>query len=94
MDIKRITEKKRILFNAKTIIQNKKPSQIPHDAEVLHIDNLNCICDLITDHKVKISFDINFNSGFNIPLFAEKMIGVIIHKIFKRLKLFIEKITI
>jgi hypothetical protein len=94
MDIKRITEKKRILFNAKTIIQNKKPSQIPHDAEVLHIDNLTCICDLITDHKVKISFDINFNSGFNIPLFAEKMIGVIIHKIFKRLKLFIEKITI
>lgn len=94
MNIKKIVEKNRVLFKAQTIIQNEKPSNIPPHAEVLNIDNLSCICDLITDHKVKISFYINFNSGFHIPIFAEKMIGVIIHKIFKRLKLFIEKITI
>ena len=94
MNIKKIIEKNRILFKAQTIIQNDKPKNIPSEAQVLSIDNLTCICDLITPHKVKISFDINFNSGFNIPLFAEKMIGIIIHKIFKRLKLFIEKITL
>jgi hypothetical protein len=94
MNIKKIIEEKRILFKAQTIIQSEKPQKIPTNAEVLCIDDLNCICNLITPHKIKISVDINFNSGFNIPLFAEKMIGVIIHKIFKRLKLFIEKITI
>jgi hypothetical protein len=94
MNIKKTIEQNRILFKAQTIIQNEKPQKIPIEAEILNIDNLTCICDLITPHKVKISFDINFNSGFAIPLFAEKMVGVIIHKIFKRLKLFIEKITI
>jgi hypothetical protein len=94
MNIKKIVEKNKILFKAQTIINKQKPAQIPAEAEVLYIDDLTCVCDLITAHKVKISFDINFNSGFHIPLFAEKMIGVIIHKIFKRLKLFIEKITI
>ena len=94
MNIKKIIEKNRILFKAQTIIQSKKPEKIPNEAEVLYIDDLTCICYLITPHKVKISFDINFNSGFHIPLFAEKIIGVIIHKIFKRLKLFIEKMPI
>jgi hypothetical protein len=94
MNIKKLIEKNKILFKAQTIIQSEKPQKIPKEAEILNIDNLTCICDLITPHKVKISFDINFNSGFAIPLFAEKLIGVIIHKIFKRLKLFIEKITI
>lgn len=94
MNIKKTIEKNRILFKAQTIIQNEKPEKIPIEAEILNIDNLTCICDLITPHKVKISFDINFNSGFAIPLFAEKLVGVIIHKIFKRLKQFIEKITI
>jgi hypothetical protein len=94
MNIKKLIEKNKILFKAQTIIQNERPQKIPKEAEILNIDNLTCVCDLITPHNVKISFDINFNSGFAIPLFAEKLIGVIIHKIFKRLKLFIEKITI
>ena len=94
MNIKKEVEQNRILFKAETIIQKEKPQQIPNEAEVLNIDNLTCICYLITPHKVKISFDINFNSGFHIPLFAEKMIGIIIHKIFKRLKQFIENATI
>lgn len=94
MNIKKVIEKNKILFKAETIIQSDKPPNIPNEAEVLNIDNLTCICELITPHKVKILFDINFNSGFHIPLFAEKMIGIIIHKIFKRLKQFIENVTI
>ena len=94
MNIRKTIEKNNILFTAQTIIQKEKPPQIPNEAEILNIDKLTCICSLITPHKVKISFDINFNSGFNIPLFAEKMIGIIIHKIFKRLKQFIEKMTL
>ena len=94
MKIKKIIEKNKILFKAQTIIQKEKPEKIPNEAELLNIDILTCNCNIITPNNVKINIDINFNSGFHIPLFAEKMIGVIIHKIFKRLKLFIEKITI
>ena len=57
MNIKKLIEQERILFKAETIIQKEKPQKIPHEAEILNIDNLTCICDLITPHKVKISFD-------------------------------------
>ena len=91
--IQKIIEEKQILFKS-TTIHSEKPSIIPKSAEILSIENLTCICDLITPHKILFSLNIDFESGFNIPLFAEKMIGIIIHKIFKRIKQFIENLHI
>ena len=50
-----------------------------------------CICDIETHHKINFTFEINFDKNRIIPpLFVQKMIGVIMNKIFKRVKQFIE----
>lgn len=91
--IEKIVEGSKIIFKSYTI-KSEKPNIIPEFAELLDIDNLNCVCDVVTPHKIYFSFNINFNSGLIIPLFVEKMLGVIIHKIFKRLKQFIEMLHV
>ena len=49
---------------------------------------------IINDHKIEANCDVKFDPNLTIPIFAEKMIGVILLKVFKRLKQFIEKINI
>jgi hypothetical protein len=46
----------------------------------------------MTDHAIAFNFNILFNPDINIPPFAEKMVGIIINKIFKRVKQFIENV--
>jgi hypothetical protein len=51
------------------------------------------ICDVLTPHKINFSFTVLFEDYVKIPQFAEKLVGVILNKIFKRVKLFIENIA-
>ena len=51
------------------------------------------ICDVLTPHKISFSFTVLFEDYVKIPQFAEKLVGVILNKIFKRVKLFIENIA-
>ena len=44
--------------------------------------------------KSKLYFNIVFDSNLIVPTFAEKMSGIIISKIFKRVKQFIENFRI
>jgi hypothetical protein len=82
-----------IIFNSKSI-QSIRPKDIPLDAEQMAMKENIGICEIITPHKVNFSFTVLFDENVMIPIFAEKMIGIILNKIFKRVKQFIENITI
>jgi hypothetical protein len=89
----KIEEDKRITFNSKSI-KDKRPPNMPEDSELMAIQDLTCICDIITPHKVNFSANIIFEPYMNVPPFAEKMVGMILHKIFKRVKQFIENVRV
>jgi hypothetical protein len=86
-------EEKKITFQSKSIV-DLRPNCIPEDAELLNIQNMTCICDIITTHHVIFSINIIFDTETNIPPFAEKMIGLILYKIITRVKQFIENIIL
>lgn len=58
--------------------------------ELLPMDNMTIICELYNSHNINISGSIAFNNNFEIPKFAEKMVGIISYKMFIRVKQFIE----
>jgi hypothetical protein len=93
LHIKKQFQSQNIIFNSKSI-QSIRPKDIPDDAEQMAMKENIGICELITPHKLNFSFTVLFEENVMIPVFAEKMIGVILNKIFKRVKQFIETITI
>ena len=82
-----------IIFRSKSIL-TERPQNIPDDVELMAMKENIGICDIITPHKINFSFTVLFEDYVKIPQFAEKMIGVILNKIFKRVKQFIEKVTV
>jgi hypothetical protein len=91
--MKKFVEERKIIFHSQSI-KSHKPPNMPDDSELMAIKNMISICDIITPHKVLFSFNINFDDDMNVPPFAEKMVGMISHKIFKRVKQFIENVRI
>jgi hypothetical protein len=91
--MKKFVEERKIIFHSQSI-KSHKPPNMPDDSELMAIKNMISICDIITPHKVLFSFNITFDEEMNIPPFAEKMVGIISHKIFKRVKQFIENVRI
>ena len=73
---------------------SKKPAEIPEDVELLPIEQLNIDCTFITPHKIFFNCVILFHNSLVIPSFIEKMMGIIVNKIFNRVKQFIEAIKI
>jgi hypothetical protein len=67
---------------------------MPPESELLDIKNLNITCNIVSPHQLIINFEIILEEHIIVPIFAEKMIGMIINKIFKRIKQFIENIRI
>ena len=67
---------------------------MPEHAELMSIQDFVCIWDIITPHSINFSVNIIFDQEMFLPPFAEKMVGMILHKIFKRVKQFIENIRI
>jgi hypothetical protein len=88
--IKTIEEGK-IVFNSQSI-KDQRPEGMPDDAELMAIQQLNCTCNIITNHNINFSVNVIFEPNMNVPPFAEKLVGMILHKIFKRVKLFIENV--
>jgi len=93
LNMRLIKEETKIVIRSQTIYAHK-PDFIPDNTELMKMDELTSICNIITPHKVLFSFHVTFNPLENIPVFAEKMVGVILFKIFKRVKQFIENIRI
>lgn len=89
--MKKVVETDRILFNAQSI-KSQRPAGMPADSELLSIQGLNCICSILTPHSMAFSVDVVFDKESDIPGFAEKMIGVVLLKMFTRVKQFIENI--
>jgi hypothetical protein len=89
----KFVEDRKIIFKSQSI-KTHIPIEIPKEAELIAIQDLTCLCNIITPHKIDFYVDVIFESYTNIPLFAEKMIGTILHKIFKRVKQFIENVRL
>ena len=92
INMKRMVEEEKIIFKAQSIKQ--RPPNMPEDAELMSIQDFMCVCDIITPHSINFSVNIIFDQQMFVPPFAEKMVGMILHKIFKRVKQFIEKVRI
>ena len=93
LHMKKIIQENSILFVSNTI-KNERPSEMPVDSELMPIQNMTCRCDIITPHKIKFMCNVQFEATMNIPHIAEKLVGLILYKIFNRVKVFIENVRI
>jgi len=91
--IKKIVNENKISFISQSIMSDR-PEGMPKDAKLLPIKKMICDCLIITPHKIDFSCNITFEDEMNIPAFAEKMVGLILFKIFKRVKQFIENVRL
>jgi hypothetical protein len=89
---KNINNDNEIIFKSQTIY-SERPKNIPKDSELMAMKENIGTCKIISPHKISFSFAVVFEDYVKIPQFAEKMIGIILNKIFKRVKQFIENIT-
>ena len=93
LHMKKIVEENNIKFISQSI-KSERPEGIPNDAELMLIQNMTCNCDFINQHQIKFTCNILFESVMNIPPVAEKLVGLILYKIFNRVKQFIENVRI
>lgn len=91
--INKFVEDNKITFLSNSI-KSSRPHGVPADSELMAIENMTIICDIITSHKVNFSLNIIFEQDVTVPSFLEKVVGVIVGKIFKRVKQFIENVRI
>jgi hypothetical protein len=89
--MKKIVTENNIKFISQTI-KYERPEGMPDSAELMPIQNMTCICDIITPHKIKFTCNILFEPTMNVLLVVEKLLGLISYKIFNRVKQFIENV--
>ncbi|MFY7729924.1 MAG: hypothetical protein ACOVRN_10430 [Flavobacterium sp.] len=77
-----------------TTIRSERPAQMPPDAELMPIQTMSCICRGYTNHRMECEMRVHFDDSMRVPAVAEKMVGMILFKIFKRVKQFIEDVRI
>lgn len=75
-------------------IFSERPTCVPNGVEQLPIEKLNIDCIMASPHRVDLNCLIIFDNSLIIPAFIEKVIGIIINKIFMRVKKFIEDIKV
>jgi hypothetical protein len=90
---KRFVGENNIKFVSQTIKTNR-PDGMPANAELMPLQRFDCNCDIITPHKINFTCNIVFESIMFIPAVAEKLVGLILYKIFKRVKQFIENVRV
>ena len=93
INMKRYVEGDKIIFRSKSI-RDHRPPNMPVDSELMNMRDLICNCNIITTHKANFDVNVIFDPSMNVPPFAEKMIGMILFKIFKRVKQFIENVVL
>ena len=89
--MKKNVEDEHIIFKGQSIT-TRRPECMPTESELLPIKDFNCNCHIVTPHLIHFEIDIIFDKTMNIPSFVEKMIGIVLYKIFTRVKQFIENI--
>jgi hypothetical protein len=91
LHIRKMVGVNNIKFVSQTI-KSGKPEGMPLDAELMPIESMICNCDIITPHKIQFTCNVLFEPIMNVPHIAEKLVGIILYKIFKRVKQFIENV--
>lgn len=89
--VKRTTHENSILFEYQTI-KSERPEGMPVDAELMPIKTMKCNCDIITPHRIRFTFNVLFENYIVVPPVVEKLVGLILYKIFNRIKQFIENV--
>jgi hypothetical protein len=92
LHIKRYNEENSIIFISESI-NSERPPDMPVDAELMNIKKSIIKCNVITPHRIKFECNIIFDISVIVPTVAEKLIGLILYKIFNRVKQFIENVT-
>ncbi len=91
VNMKKIVGENNIKFVGETI-KGITPEGMPDDAELMPIKYMICDCKMITDHNIKFLCNVLFEDRMTVPPVAEKLVGLILFKIFNRLKQFIENV--
>lgn len=78
-----------ILFESESV-KSYRPEGVG-DCELMAIKKMTTLCASLSPHNMNFNIDVIFEDYAKIPPFVEKMIGMIINKIFIRVKQFIEK---
>ena len=93
LHMKKQTMPESISFISQTI-NSIPPENMPANATLMPIKIMTCTCNIITPHNIEFVCNVQFENTLIVPNVVEKMIGLILFKIFKRVKLFIENVTI
>jgi hypothetical protein len=91
--IRKTISKNQIEFSADMVQHSSIPEEFPPDVELMSMKRFVCTCSILTPHKVFFDFDVHFDENTYIPPFVEKVIGIILNKIFTRVKQFINKMA-
>lgn len=75
-------------------IHSERPTDMPESAELMPIKKMIITSHIKNDHECLFDCNVQFEDNMNVPPFAEKMVGLILYKIFNRVKQFIENINI
>ena len=84
------TQDNEIIFTSRAI-KTDKPGDINDKLESVTIESIINKFTILTPHKLCFECDIKFNDETQIPVLFDKIIAIIINKIFNRVKIFIEK---
>jgi hypothetical protein len=89
LKITKSLEPNKIIFICNTV---KQPTirDAPHDAELININEISCICTIINPHNISVKLSATLDETVNVPPYVDKMISFILNKIIKRIKQFIE----
>ena len=93
MNLKKINKNENIYFEGSSNF-SEKPAEIPYEVELLPVENLNIECIYVSPHKFNFNFIILFHDSLIIPSFIEKVISMIVNKLFNRVKQFVESIKV
>ncbi len=93
VNIQKIINETGVQFISKSI-KNLRPDSLPENAELMALDIMTCDCNIINKHLIGFVCNVKFDDSMLVPVFAEKMIGLILNKVFKRVKQFIENVRI
>jgi hypothetical protein len=89
LHVERTESDEMICFHSQTIHADR-PEWIPKEVHLVSMKSMKLLCEIVTPHKVNVLSSVVFNENHVVPPFMEKFVGVILHKIFNRLKQFIE----
>ena len=89
----KISKENNILFESQTI-KSEIPEGMPVEAELMPLKTMICNCNIISPHKIRFTINVLFDNHMLIPAVVEKLVGLILYKIFNRVKLFIENARI